>query len=261
MDLFGETLYVMERCPPDWKDYDTRNQCEHPDTNYRDPLLDAPVTSTSTNITYRNWHCASCHGDLDAKTTTIWDAEFECPFEYNTPALNVSGEDFTKYLSYNSDTSQWNLDIDKSDLENDSGISIVEGTGIQGSTVQQEYPYSCMLSFVPQEKELKTSRFCDPNIRSDCLGDPNATEEQKLCGEYTARVCSGYYMYRNYHCFLCNNMTHLSPCEYPLYFTTPAVPGLSFSMLLNFNKLKKRNGCKEIEVYDPFQNVCRKVFK
>jgi hypothetical protein len=194
----------------------------------------------------------------------MWAAKFECPFEYDTPALNVSGEEFTKYLSYNSDTSQWNLDIDKSDLENDSGISIVEGTGIQGSIVQQEYLYSCTLSFVPKEKaELKTNRFCNPDIISDCLGDPNATEEQKLCGEYTARVCLDYYMYRNYHCFLCNNKTPLIPCDYSTPHVPPEAepPGLSFSMLLNFNKLKKRNGCQEIEVYDPFQNVCRKVFK
>jgi hypothetical protein len=172
----------------------------------------------------------------------------------------VSGEEFTKYLSYNSDTSQWNLDIDKSDLANDSGISILEGAGIHGSIVQQEYLYSCTLSFVPQEKEeFKTNRFCNPDIRSDCLGDPNATEEQKLCGEYTARVCSGDYMYRNYHCFLCNNKTPLIPCIHVFAGMAGYIP--SFSMLLNFNRLKKRNECKEIEVYDPLQNVCRKVFK
>jgi len=37
-----------------WKDSDTRNRCDHPNSRYRDPLLDALLTSLSTNTTYQN---------------------------------------------------------------------------------------------------------------------------------------------------------------------------------------------------------------
>jgi len=79
-------IYVITTYPPNWKESDTRNRCEYADCSYRDPLLDAPVTSLSTNTTYRNSHCAYCHGDLDVTTMVIWDASFTC-FGSDLPTL------------------------------------------------------------------------------------------------------------------------------------------------------------------------------
>jgi hypothetical protein len=129
--LFYTTMYVLTKCPPEWKDPDTRNRCEHPDTNYSDPLLDAPVTSYSTNITYRNWHCASCHRDLDANTTAIWQSLFKCTIGNGMPFLSVSGETSTDYLSYDAYNSQWNFNIDRYHLDRDPGIFISDRPGMQ----------------------------------------------------------------------------------------------------------------------------------
>jgi hypothetical protein len=253
--LFGTTMYVMMTCPPEWKDPDTRNRCEHPSTSYSDPLLDAPVTSTSTNITYRNWHCASCHRDLDANTTIIWEAKFQCYIPSGMPSIFVSEDTLTKYLSYDTYNSQWNFNIDKHDLDTDPGIFFPNVSGMQ-----QRYKYICDLVFRPQPNELKTARFCRTDIITTCSADWIATEEQKLCNAYTAHVCSDYNTYRNYHCFLCNNFSTLEYCETPSYYTeSPQEYAPSFSMLLDWKRLK-RGTCASSEIYDPLARVCRKVF-
>jgi hypothetical protein len=242
-------------CPPDWKDHDTRNRCEHPSTSYSDPLLDAPVTSHRTNITYRNWHCASCHRDLDAHTTAIWEGRFQCNIESGMPYLSVSEETFPNYLSYDTYNSEWYFDIDKYHLDTDPGIFIREEPGIQ-----QRYKYICHLVFRPDWKDLRTFRFCRTDIITECSADWIATEEQKQCDAYTAHVCSGNSIYRNYHCFLCNNFTTLETCE-PLSPQSTDRQGLvpSFSMLLDWKRLKRRV-CASSEIYDPLARVCRKVF-
>jgi hypothetical protein len=181
------------------------------------------------------------------------------------PNLLVSGEAFTKYLLYNTSTSEWNFHIDKSDLDIDSGISIreepIKGTAKGRKRVQQEYKYSCMLNFRPKVEELKTIRSCKTGIISHCAEGWIATEEQKLCGAYTGRVCSGYNTYRNYHCFVCNNFADLNECQYLLFDLPPPREGYapSFSMVLDWKRLK-RNKCATSEIYDPLSRVCRKVF-
>jgi hypothetical protein len=257
MELHDLPMNVMAQCPPDWTDSDTRYRCEHPDTSYRDPLLDAPVKSSSTNITYRNWHCASCHGDLDADTTVFWNAGVICYSEYGMRVPLVSTENFTKYLLYN--TSHRNLNIDISDLDNDPGISSrenpLQSTEQGRKHVQQKSKYSCNLYYIPQVEELETIRYCKTGVISHCSPGWNGTEEQKLCEGYTARVCSGYNTYRNYHCLLCNDFTVSNPCL-PSSYGFPLKP---FSMLLNWNTLK-RSECAKSQVYDPLSRVCRKVF-
>jgi hypothetical protein len=245
----------MMTCPPDWTDSDTRNRCEKPDTNYSDPLLDAPVTSFSTNITYRNWHCAYCHRDLDANTTGIWEAKFQCSVRYGMPSFFVSEDTFIKYLSYDTQTSQWNFNIDKHDLDTDPGITI-----LIAPKKQQLYKYICDLVFRPQPNELETARFCRSDVISECSGKWIGTEEQTQCNAYTAHIPSGCKTYRNHHCLLCNNFTALQPCTRPpTYPTAPTLGYAPFSMLLDWKRLK-RTTCASSEVYDPLARVCRKVF-
>jgi hypothetical protein len=146
--LFHTTTYVMTRCPPAWNEPNTRNRCEHPDTNYSDPLFDAPVTSRSTNITYRNWHCASCNRDLDANDTVIWDAAFLC---YGIPTRYEILEDT---LSYNTSTLQWNSNMDG-------------------------FTFQCYLRFLPPEKELKHQM---ESVSDVSIPD---TVHIRVCSEYT----------------------------------------------------------------------------
>jgi len=254
----------MVTCPSEWNDSYTRTRCEHPDTNYSDPLLDAPVTSRDTNITYRNWHCAYCHRDLDAKNAVIWDAQFRCIPKHDVPPLLVLGETFTKYLSFDSSSSQWNLNIGKSDLDSDSGISVFQIPTKDKATgrrmLQQKYKYSCKLNFKPQADEIKIVRFCKTDIISTCSGDWIGTEEERLCEAYTARVCSGHNAYRNHHCLICNNYSVPNECTTPPTLPIPEAGHVpSFSMFLDWKRLKRRV-CASTEIYDPLSHVCRKVF-
>jgi hypothetical protein len=171
------------------------------------------------------------------------------------PFLSVPEEAFTNYLSYDTYNSQWNFNIDKYHLETDPGIFIADG-----HLMQQRYKYRCDLVFRPQSNELETFRFCRTDIITECSADWIATEEQEQCNAYTAYVCSGHNIYRNHHCFLCNNFATVEPCEPPIRNDTkPHLLAPTFSMLLDWKRLK-RSMCASSEIYDPLARVCRKVF-
>ena len=242
----------MTTCPPDWKDSDTRNKCEHPDSSYRDPLLDAPLTSLSTNTTYQNWHCAYCHGDLDAATTVIWNASFTCYSSY--PPTTLSDETIAKHLSFNPLTSKWNLNISLPTSDMKSSMS-APGY-IQRSTENntQEIHSNCSLEFTLPVMGLRT-RWCKTNEIRNCSDSWKDDDVKAQCEAYTARVCSGPKTYRNRHCLLCNNIDVQPPCVYYLIvYPTPPTPFLT--MLLVW----RRGACASSELYDPLSRVCRKVF-
>jgi hypothetical protein len=233
----------MTTCPPDWKDSDTRNRCEHPDSSHPDPLLDAPLTSFSTNTTYQNWHCAYCHGDLDATTTVIWDSSFSCYGLYPFHAL--SDETITKHLSFNPLTSKWNLNISTSDMKSSST-----------ENNKEEIHSNCLHDFSPPKMELP-KRYCNPDEVGRCSDSWEDAEVKAQCEAYTARVCYGQNTYRNRHCLLCNHLDVPQPC-----FPKPAIFEYGYapiSLLLDWRRLK-RGTCAPSEVYDPLSCVCRKVF-
>jgi len=245
----------MTTCPPDWKDSDTRNRCKHPDSSHRDPLLDAPLTSLSTNTTYQNWYCAYCHGDLDAATTLIWNARFGCDGS-DTP-IDLSDETIAEHLSFNPLTSKWNLNIS---LPTSDMKSSKSNPGyIQRSTEnnKQETHYSCYLTFRAPAMELPTRRCKVYEVRkcSDSWEDP---EVKAQCEAYTARVCSGQDTYRNRHCRLCNNI-HVPQQCFIGFGAQGAYDYSPLSVLLDWKRLK-RGACASSEVYDPISCVCRKVF-
>ncbi|KDR21078.1 hypothetical protein L798_03675 [Zootermopsis nevadensis] len=255
MNLFGKSIYVMTRCPPDWEDSGTRNRCEHANTNYRDPLLDAPVTSKSTNITYRNWYCAFCNSDIDPDTTALWDAEFKCGVR--NLYINIPDETVPEHFTYNHSTSQWYLKIKKSASDTKSVMSTPETTQNSENENSYEEEYACNLKFIPSGIQLKHRWSCELHmaIISTCPEDWNDAEVREQCETYTARVCTeDRKFFRNPHCMLCNNRSEVMPCpefEYGYY------PDLSFTKVLRF----KKRTCMRSEIYDPFSRICRKVLK
>jgi hypothetical protein len=248
MNLFGTRLYVMTRCPPDWKEPNTRDRCEHPDTNYSDPLLDAPVTSRSTNITYRNWHCASCHRDLDANTTVIWDAQFEC---HNYRIGLVSYETLEEELTYNPSTSRWNLNVSKS---SDVESSMSPPRNVQTSDNEL---YECDLQFTAPTAQLPARR-CKPGVVNSCSENWKETAVKTQCEAYTAHICSGWDTYRNHHCLVCNGLFPPNSCDTAVYVFSTGLPE-SFTILLDWQRLR-RGVCAPSEIYDSLSRVCRKVF-
>jgi hypothetical protein len=199
----------MAKCPPAWKGSDTRNRCEHPDGIYRDPLLDAPLTSLSTNTTYQNWHCAYCHGDLDAVTTVIWDASFTCYGSYEPTTL--SDETIAEHLSFNPVTLKWDLNVSlpTSDVKSSKSTP----GDIQRSTDNNKHKthQNCNLEFTALEMDLPTRR-CNLNEVRRCSDSWENAEVKTQCEAYTARLCSGDKTYRNRHCLLCNHLDIPEEC-------------------------------------------------
>jgi len=249
-------IYVMKTCPPEWKDSDTRNRCEHPDSIYRDPLLDSPLTSLSTNTTYQNWHCAYCHGDLDAATTVIWNVSVTCVGSERP--TNLSDETIAEHLSFNPRTSEWNLN--KSLSTSDMKSSKSTPGYIQGSTDnnKQEIHSYCFLKLTDPAMDLPTRRCNRKGVRT-CSDSWEDAEVKAQCEAYTARVCSGGDTYRNWHCLLCNHVDGPETCYFSAIDSTAIFPDPSFTMLLDWSRLKK-GACAPSEKYDPISRVCRKIF-
>ena len=245
----------MTTCPPDWKDSDTRNRCEHLDSSYRDPLLDAPLTSLSTNTTYKNWYCAYCHGDLDAANTVIWDASFSCYGSYLPTSL--SHETIAEHLSFNPLTSEWNLNISLATSDMKSGMSTPGYIQRRIDNNNQEIHSKCYLTFTIPAMELPTRRCNQYEIRS-CSDSWKDAEVKAQCEAYTARLCSGPMTYRNRYCLLCNHLDVPETCYYVYGAAYPAaIPSLT--VLVDWRRLK-RGACASSEIYDPLSCVCRKVF-
>jgi len=251
-----EYIYVMTKCPPEWKDSDTRNRCEHPDSIYRDPLLDAPLTSLSTNTTYKNWHCAFCHGDLGAATTVIWNVSVTCVgSERPTP---LSDEKIAERLSFNPITSQWNLNISPSTSDIESNKSTPGfSQGSADNNEEEIHPY-CHLKFTDPAMDLPT-RWCYSREVGRCSDSWEDAEVKAQCEAYTARVCSGWYVYRNRHCLLCNHIVVPQDCYYSEARPSMSFPWPFFNMLLDWRTLEGE-GCAPSEKYDPISHVCRKIF-
>ena len=233
----------------------TRNRFEHPDSTYRDPLLDAPMTSLSTNTTYQNWHCAYCHGDLDAATTIIWDARFKCSGSYTSKPL--SDETIAEHLSFNNLTSEWNLKINLSTSDMTSSKS-TPGYVQRNTDNKTEIHSYCFLTFSAPAMDLITRR-CYPDDVKSCSDSWEDAEVKAQCEAYTARVCSGWDTYRNWHCLLCNHLYFQEPCYFGLFGVRDGILIPSITMLLDWNRLNKGK-CAPSEKYDPISRVCRKVF-
>jgi hypothetical protein len=251
--LNDSDVFVMATCPPDWKDFDTRNRCEHPDERYRDPLLDAPLTSFSTNTTYLKWHCAYCHNDLDAVTTVIWDANFHCCDSY--PPAPLSDETIVEHLSFNPLTSRWNLNISLPTSDMISSKSTPDYTQRSIDNNTQDIHCDCYMTFRAPKMKLPT-RECNKHEIRRCSESWKDVEVKAQCEAYTARVCYGYEIYRNRHCMLCNYVDVPEPCSHRgPYLGSPP----SLTTLLDWRRLKT-GACASSEIYDPLSRVCRKVF-
>jgi hypothetical protein len=138
-------------------DVSSRKHCGYPSKSYSDPLLDAPVTSTSTNITYRNWHCASSHRDLDANTTVIWGAEFNCD-DY-VPEY-VPDESLAEQLSYNPFTLRWYLNIRTYSFEMKSDLTTAGPKQVSKRNNNSEKLFDCGITFRAPTMVLQERRGC-----------------------------------------------------------------------------------------------------
>uniref|UniRef100_A0A1E1XEH3 Putative class b secretin-like g-protein coupled receptor gprmth5 n=1 Tax=Amblyomma aureolatum TaxID=187763 RepID=A0A1E1XEH3_9ACAR len=68
----SSSVYMCTRCARNWKDDEVRRECEEELAGATDPFLTIPVTSRSTNVTYKNVRCAVCNRDFNVKMWTAF---------------------------------------------------------------------------------------------------------------------------------------------------------------------------------------------
>ena len=241
-------VYMMSSCPADWNDPSTRFHCEHPDTSYQDPVFDVPVTSYRTNITYRNRHCALCHRDLDAGTTDAWSVYFSC----NDTWLNVTSDEFLRYLAYNTATSSWVLNVT-------AHPELLIFDNPEPSTLV----YNCTVGVWPPVLEHTVLRTCYGSTVDTCTEDWTDEDVLAQCEAYTAHMCADDIVYRNHYCGMCNNNGSFHGLACTTFSTRFGAGGFppDFRMLLNWHSLRESATCwQDTEQYDPFQKTCRTAF-
>ena len=241
-------VYMMSSCPAEWNNSSTRFHCEHPDTSYQDPVFDVPVTSYRTNITYRNRHCALCRRDLDAGATDAWSVEFSCQGAW----LNVTNDDFIRYLAYNIATSSWVLNM-----------TVHPELLISHSTKPSTLVYNCMVRVIPTDLASAVSRTCYSSTVDTCPEDWTDEDVLAQCEAYTARACANGTMYRNHYCGMCNNNGSFHELNCRVFDSRIGTEKSSadFRMLLNWHSLRERDTCQQdTEQYDPFKKTCRTAF-
>ena len=81
-------IYVVERCPRDFTDTETRAKCEGA-INSNDAFQRIPVVSKETKLLYKNFYCAQCGGEFNV---SFWKVLLNCE-HIPEPLSNISSKD------------------------------------------------------------------------------------------------------------------------------------------------------------------------
>ncbi|XP_069683896.1 uncharacterized protein [Periplaneta americana] len=237
MNLAINFIYIVNRCPLDWKDNDTLKLCELQDDVIADPLLNVPVTSRRTNLTYLNLHCAICNRDFDLASDHIWETLFDCG-KHSTKLGTAS---FFRQLFFDPKKLSWFLK-DKNET------------------------VSCELYL--SEPGLKEAHLtdCTPGVIGTCSVNWTDTEIKDKCEAYTDLWCQSSHIFRNPYCALCNLVDDIAEQSCYEEITDGSEEegrGISesFSILLDWTALKNHHQCLKNEIFDPFNGTCKELFE
>ncbi|XP_043206637.1 uncharacterized protein LOC122372985 [Amphibalanus amphitrite] len=241
-------IYMVSSCPSDWSDAGVARRCAEPPSLSEDPFGALPVTSPNSRMTYRNYYCAMCHGDVQG--AEFWRTRVECPTLTSQlrDDLNVT-EAFTMENLQQNSLGQW-------------GITIGEG--------DRETFHECELDPFFTETIEFLLRRCRVSI-SSCASNWTDAGIADLCGAYTAYVYDyDNEVYRNPHCALCN---HLPPGDIDC-MRRPMLRSRNFGNRFNTRSFAilmdvgDRSGseevgavtvCADTQLWDPFFKICRDV--
>ncbi|PSN44235.1 hypothetical protein C0J52_04822 [Blattella germanica] len=209
--------YVVDSCPEETVE---KEECQNPRNNFPNPLLDVPVTSSRTNKTYQNGHCAICNNDFDIDDDILWDILFYCGEkkvisselrkEFNrlhsraVQEMDAAPEREFVQLSmecveYNENYTLWELNfqclyvlfetihgVHNHTLEHGTTSNIVCNVEVQS----------------PEEVEGK-KRYCHPDLIGDCPNHWNDVDIREKCQAYQDVIIRSYVIFRNPFCYYC----------------------------------------------------------
>uniref|UniRef100_A0A2S2R669 G-protein coupled receptor n=1 Tax=Sipha flava TaxID=143950 RepID=A0A2S2R669_9HEMI len=231
-------VYVVNKCPAEWTDRRVRDACEAP-ADYRDGMLNNPVTSRATGHGYRNRFCALCNGDT--VDPVLWDTRLVCE-----NLLNVS------------------------EGAEQSVVDTLRYDGARWTVTYLGQVYRCEQTVVPPAG-LGAPRPCVPRDVVTC--QPHWSKEHPSrsdCEGYTAVVYKDDVAYKNIHCAMCNDVFvhHLACPELHIDQNDNATdirsrfPIDTDRSLRSFTTLftvrPNRDKCTgDDQFYDPFGKTCR----
>ncbi|XP_076028627.1 uncharacterized protein LOC143017727 [Oratosquilla oratoria] len=241
-------VYMRSHCAPDWGDDGDENAVAslcalgNPGalSDRQDPLLDMPVTSFASLITYTNAYCALCNRE-DSGMLLRWATKVECS-TLNKTLGNKTQEFIEKNLVYNEVRGSWGLD-----LEGEEGVP-------------PEF-HTCYIDPAMPDLVAPLVRSCVDSV-SSCAPDYPDGDVVELCHSYTSVVYHANKPYRNVHCVECNRIEGPLSCfEIP---TRLHPEPTAFAILLDFGGLHAGNivgsSCGSGQIWDPFFKRCRSVF-
>lgn len=176
--------FMVDRCPT--SDSDWESQCREEisigDSNVLWNI--APVTSSVTSVTYKNYYCFKCHETHDE--VVYWG------FDLMQILFNGSVEN--EMLKYENERLRFELIIDNGKTTSSSQ---------DGTT----HLYARALVRIPNEVQPLLKR-CVPDIIMNCSTEWTDAEMGEKCRSYMnineVRRDGCIFLYKNMHCALCN---------------------------------------------------------
>ena len=224
-------VYMLATCPPAWEDADGRRRCEDPDVA-ADPVgAGMPVSDSQTLLTYRNAHCARCHGALTPSRALVWTPRLECrtvPAGARADAVD---------LLWDRRLRRWTVSVN--------------------GTV-----HTCVVDPVMPEQVEHRVRRCLAGMVRACAVDWSNADVRRRCEAYTAVVYNGGTTYRNAHCAMCNAVpTQVLQCVQmqTVFKAVNDFGSAAFSVLLDLGLGRIRACPQRWQLYDPFYKRCRAV--
>ncbi|XP_037071726.1 uncharacterized protein LOC119092935 [Pollicipes pollicipes] len=239
-------VYMVSRCPVQWRDTSVRSLCARNAAFAEDPFAALPVTSPASGMTYSNYYCAICHGDLAG--SVFWTPAISCPTltKEHQDALNITDTFIEENLLQNP-AGEWGLQL----MDENNGTF-----------------HACVISLHSGNNDKEhLMRNCQPKI-SSCAANWTNLELALMCTAYNAYMYHGRIRYRNAHCALCNYV----PQQYITYwpatnnFAEGRRPRMHSSVF--FLDITTRSGmnavgaariCTGARLWDPFFKICREV--
>ena len=238
-DVPDETVnygyWFISSCPRHTAYEPLRLLCEDPPSD-GDLLLKTPASGRTKGISYRNIYCAICNGE-DYERLTLWKVESYCTSDNQTISI------LEKLQKNESDA------LDFEDME-----------------------AACSVVFVPPSPLDSDSRYCFPDVTTNCTLDRNDSLSD-ACSSYTAIVVHPSFpqlIFKNPHCalqcgvnFTDNEITSACIESGMDSIVAPNIP--SFSILIDYSgRFTVENSemvlsnvhCPQFFVFDPFANRC-----
>ncbi|XP_064651565.1 uncharacterized protein LOC135502547 [Lineus longissimus] len=274
----------VETCPEYFQEESVRKLCDDDRNTYGDKFLWWPVSNMKTGITYRNMYCALCWDDREI---VFWEISVGCTF-----SNDYTGEYFDSLMAdpLMADDNE-NSRPKRSEATTDSGIKPSDPeAGPNSADVTPSGGTDILTKLQRCNKYLlnpfgiRNLRNFKLNIISVCPGNWTDTTVAEFCGNYTYIIYDNSttnHLYKNIHCALCNgvreenivcNWKHMDSITLSLGFGSSMQPFYPITVL--FEPLGGRvtvtdgekvqndplQNCGKNQIFDLFQQKCRKVF-